>query len=279
MNMQNVFLKCAMVFLLGLITAGNAQATAENSCYSAITYGEAVDTTPQRALYIIIDQTMPLSADMKMRIEELVGNWGRPGDAVKIARFSANFRGSYPSVEFSSAVEPEADQQYLYGLHWKDKKQLLACLDEQHQAFKQAFNSALKQVLSGVNSSIPKTEIFYSLKNLAKHMLDSNVANKNVLLVSDGLANSAVTSFYGRGKIRLINERAEISKIRRQGLIAHWEGANIYMYGLGLPPKKENYIDTKKISRLQRFWEHYFVEGSGNVVALGTPELLIDAIQ
>jgi len=278
MQMQRYFFKLMALAMVMVPISGLAQEKTA-SCYAHIDYGEPVSTLPTRALYIVVDQTMEMSDNMPQKIEQLIADWGRPGDLIKVARFSANMREHYPSVEYQFKHEPKPTEKYLFGLRWADKKQLEECLARQEGDSKAAFSKALGQVFAGVNPKTPKTDIFQALKQLSKHMLDNDVQEKVVLLVSDGLENSAVTSFYHKGKIRKIDSRKEIAKLRRQGLVSHWAGARIYMYGLGLPPKKQKYMDMNTAKALSKFWEHYFVEGEAKVAALGSPELLISSVE
>ncbi|MDH5301989.1 MAG: hypothetical protein OEW58_11565 [Gammaproteobacteria bacterium] len=252
---------------------------ATSTCYGHINYGERIDTHPKRALYIIVDQTIDMSKSMPSKIAELVHGWGQPGDLIKIARFSANMRDHFPSVEYTVQWDPRPSEKYLYSLRWSDKKLLEECLQRQAGDRKEALGKALRKVLAGTDSRTPKTEIFNSLKTLSKYMLDRDIKDKAVLIISDGLENSPVTNFYGHRGVRKVDTLKEMNKVRRQGLVSNWNGARIYLYGLGLPPQKQKFVDMNTVQSLSKFWEHYFVEGEGKVVAFGTPELLISSIE
>ncbi len=259
--------------------AAPASAAPTDSCYAHIDYGSPVDTRAQRVLYVIIDQTVALPAAMKARVKDLVSGWGRPGDAVKIARFSANFRGKYPSLTFSAMVEPWPTPQYAHGLRLADRRQLEQCLKRRQSEFMPLFKDKLDETFAQMDPSSPKTDIFSSLKQIARQVAAEAAKERVVLLVSDGLENSDITTFYRRGKIRKISPSKEIGKLRRQGLMPNWHGAKVYMYGMGLAPKPGQYIKTPVIRSLERFWDRYFVEGNARVMALGTPELLIDRVE
>ena len=101
-----------------------------------------------------------------------------------------------------------------------------------------------------------------------------------MLLVSDGLENSDVTSFHHRGKIKTINSKDMLNKIRRLGLIPNWYNAKIYMMGVGYISDEKFYARPKVIGPLKRFWERYFIEGRGVVKSnsIGTPMLLTKSI-
>ncbi len=246
--------------------------TLVGSCYEAVP--GIAPAEAQRALYILVDETTPLTETMRARVVALVSNWGNFGDRVKIARFSANINGRYPELVFAEAVEPRPGEAALYNMRYTDKAALLECLDRQKADFATLFSEHLKGTLKSVNPKIPKTDILYSLRELARNIiLTDDAPEKTVLIVSDGLENSAVASFYRNGSLKMINAKKVVAAARSQRLIANWKGANIYMYGLAMNPSAKGYVQPKRLDALKNFWERYFVEGSGIVRDLGMPEL------
>jgi len=172
------------------------------------------------------------------------------------------------------------DERFMFNLSYKDKKNVLACLKNQKKNFKESFNSQLSVSLKSLNPKIPKSELLGSLKLLSKQIVLPDIAQeKTVLLITDGMENSTVASFYGRGKMRPIVPRKEISKVRRKGMMGYWKHSNVYIYGLGLMPDAKSYAKPETIQKLKRFWEQYFVESGGKVRAIGSPELLLTAIE
>jgi len=267
---------CLVLFTLLLGFASLVQA---KSCFDDITYVEPEKQMTKRALYILIDETVPLSKVMKKKISNLLSGWGKQGDKVKIARFSASYRGLYPELVYDERVEQLPDEQYMFNLRYKDKKGVVQCLDEQRMQFKENFAKQLKASLNTINPGIPKSELMGSLKLLSKQLiLKDEAQEKVVLLISDGLENSALTSFYSNGKLKNIKPKSEISKLRRKGMMGYWKNTKVYMYGLGLLPDKKQYINPERITSLKRFWGRYFVEGGGRIKEIGTPELLLTAI-
>ena len=255
-------------------------ATGIASCYKGVGEGQSFDVMPDHALYILVDQTTPLSTAMKSRLTQIVSGWGNAGDHVKIVGFSANFRDQYPRLYFDGRVERQPTQEFLFNLHYKEKTTLANCLQEQQKAFNSGFNNQFAQALSDISVEIPKTDLLYSLKQISDQLVKPQDGMKRtVLLVSDGLENSSVTSFYQKGKIKILNDKKVISHVRRKGLVANWKNANVYLYGIGLWPKPSEYANVKAVSSVGRFWERYFVEGNAIIKAIGTPELLITSIR
>lgn len=251
----------------------------EMGCFAQVKYVKPADTRAGRALYIMVDETVPLSDAMKKKIEKLVAGWGNPGDQVKIARFSASFRGLYPELVFSKKLDGIPDDNFMFNLHYKDKKAVKKCMQEQQEEFKKTFSKALKAALKNVDPKIPKTELLGSLKLLSKQLvLPDDAKEKTVLLISDGLENSGALSFYSKKVVKKLDSRKEIAKLRRKGMMGYWKKANVYMYGVGLMPDKKRYSKPENVLALKRFWEHYFVESGAKVKEIGTPELLLTSI-
>ncbi len=256
---------------LAVLLGAPLVAPAGESCYR----GLPVPAEPrvERALYVMVDQTTPLDDALKARVRALVDDWGRPGDHLELARFSANIRGHYPELVFEGTAEQSPGEAYLFHLRYEDKQRLLRCLESQREAVRSGFFNGLDTVLAGMDYKIPKTDLFYALSLLSEEMIHSEDAPERVvLLITDGLENSAVTSFYHRTRVRKIDPRRELDKVRRAGFLANWKSARIYVYGLGLLPEGKPYLDPRRVLALKSFWERYFVAGNGEVMELGTPE-------
>jgi len=274
---KNCLLLLIMMLLMGVAANSHAKSA---SCFSSVSYISPAKQEIHRALYILVDETVPLSDVMKKKVQKLVMHWGKPGDMVKIARFSASYRDLYPELVYSNHIEQRPDDKFMFNLHYKDKKQVLKCLEDQKENFRKSFDKQLKVALKNINPKIPKSELFGSLKLLSKQLvLPDKAKEKVVLLISDGIENSAVSSFYSRGVLKNINHRKTISSLRKKGMMGYWKNTRVYIYGLGLLADKKQYVNPKRVQNLKRFWERYFVESGGKVVEIGTPELLLTVIE
>ncbi|HFE38145.1 MAG TPA: hypothetical protein ENK06_06960 [Gammaproteobacteria bacterium] len=266
-----------LVILASLVPV--SVSASEASCFSRVTYATPAELRAKRGLYILIDETAPLTKAMVAKVQSLVKGWGKPGDMIKIARFSASYRGLYPELLFSRKVEAMPDDAYMFNLHYRDKVSIKECLEEQKNRFKKDFPIKLTAALKHLNPKIPKTELLGSLKQLSKKLVVPNEAlSKTVLLVSDGMENSSVISFYKNKNLRSFNVKATISKLRRKGMMGFWKNTKVYMYGTGLMPDKKRYADPKTVQNLKYFWERYFVAGGAKSAEIGTPELLLTAL-
>lgn len=274
-------------YLLGILSIigvlGSGQSIAGSiatGCYESLGLVPP-QTRASRTLYVFIDQTTSLTTPMKKAITNLVSQWGSHGERVTISRFSANVSGQYTELMFDKTGEIKPAEAYLFQLRHKDKKALLSCLDQHKGDFHDALTKGLNAAFKRSNTKLPKTNLLDSLKTLASQLVAAdNIRDKTVLLVSDGLENSDVFSFYYRHKIKLINPKMMLDIVRQKHLIPNWHGAKIYMLGLGFINDKHYYARPKLIEPLRKFWGDYFSEGNGvvNVNSIGTPMLLTKSI-
>lgn len=254
-------------------------ATALPGCFEQLEVPPA-DNAPVRALYLFVDETTPLAEPMKARVAELVADWGRAGDVVKIARFAANMNGRHPELVFSASVDRRPSEDYLFNLRYAEKAALLSCFEKHAQDFRQQFRDHLAATLNSVDPKLPKTDLLHALRALANDViLIKDAPEKTVLLVSDGLENSGLQTFYKGRAAKRIDPKSEIATARKHRLIANWKGASVYMYGIGLNPNGQKYLPPQQVDALKNFWERYFVEGNAMVRGMGTPELLVTAIR
>lgn len=268
----------AMLIALSMFSHPLQAAVKIPSCFKTLglqTPASKVDT-----LYIFIDQTTYLTKAMKTNIIDLVSDWGRHGDRVKILRFSANIKGQFTELMFNETIEAIPSEEYLFHLRTKDKKNLLACLDKNRDDFSASFTKSLSASLKLTKHTLPKTDLFYNLQQItAKTMNHDDEKQQTVLIITDGLENSDYLRFHGKGAIKRIHAKSSIKRLKKRKLIAKWRQADIYMYGLGHISNKDHYARPKLIERLKDFWSRYFREGKGKLKQLGTPEILLSSIR
>ena len=120
----------------------------------------------------------------------------------------------------------------------------------------------------------------YALQDFGQNVISQVEAKeKIVILASDMLENSTITSFYAKGATRLIQSEAELNKVEKSNLLSNFDNSKIYVIGTGLISSKDNnktYRDPKILASLKDFWTKYFVKSSGNLVEMGQPALKND---
>lgn len=67
--------------------------------------------------------------------------------------------------------------------------------------------TALNKALAGSSSDLAKSDVLAGLKDLSSRVKKSEAKNKVVILASDMLENSSITSFYAKQAVRLIDPK------------------------------------------------------------------------
>jgi len=274
MKQQSLILLCAL-----LISAPAVALERQQSCYDELSLEQPEDNL-DKALYILVDQTMPLSATMRTNLNKLLEQHPRSGELVRVARFAPNIKGQYTDLLYEGVRDSHPSEAYLYHLRDEDNRALLKCLKENEKQLKQQFNSALLHGMGIINTSLPKTEILHALKRLSETVLiNDDIDDKTVLIISDGMENSEVTSFYHRKRIKKINADSEMRKVVKHHLLADWRGAKVYMFGLGNMSDQRRHVKPSQLAPLQQFWQNYFSAGGAIIRELGTPAILSSHLQ
>ena len=266
---------------IAIIAAGQSLAAPlPQSCYDRSGMKPPTNT-PGKTLHVLIDQTMALTQSMKTSLLDLVGQWGDHGERVTISRFSANIKGQYAEMVYDAVGDAPPGEEYLFHLRRKEKHALLDCLAQRQTVLHEQLLAELTSTLNRNSDKLPKSNILHSLRDFAVQVVQFDKAtDKTILLVSDGLENSDVFSFHQRNKIRLINPEKMMSMVRGRGLIANWEGARVYLFGLGYISNEKFYARPNIIKPLKKFWMKYFAESNAVLQdnSIGTPMLLTKSI-
>lgn len=271
--------------LLALAIAGSADAAPVNqipSCYAAGKLEIRPDPV-QRAFFIVLDETMVLDDGLKRSLWELVKPVIAAGTEVSVYRFSAYSQGKYLDVVASGILEAPIPARLRDSVSVPKLKIFDACLNGQSQYAQTLTRSAIGKVLADSSFDLGKSDIEGSLFALSKVVKDSKAPVRTVLLVSDMLENSTVSSFYQNKGVRGIDPAAELKKVEAAKLFGDFGGASVYVMGAGLIEAPANkgaraqavqYRDTKTMAALQQFWSGYFEQANAKLEAFGAPALL-----
>lgn len=122
-------------------------------------------------------------------------------------------------------------------------------------------------------NDIAKSDILYALKDFAKSVIAPlNAKRKIVILASDMLENSAITSFYANNAVRQIDSNKELSIVAKNDLFGDFGGAEVFIIGAGISSKK-SYVNPKMLASLTNFWQEYFAKSNATLKNIGTPAL------
>ncbi|RLA67978.1 MAG: hypothetical protein DRQ78_02030 [Epsilonproteobacteria bacterium] len=245
------------------------------SCYDALNIA-APSTTVEKELFILVDQTTILDKNMMIYTYKNMMKYMKNGYAINIASFSANSNGKYTNVAYSGKLEVLLPDNAKHDIAKKTLRKYQGCMNGQYNFAKKKATKALVRTLKGASKKLPHSDILKSLSDISTHIIKpSKAKEKVVLLVSDMIEHSSITSFYSKGLLKKVNTKKEIKKLAKSGHIADFANAKVYVLGAGIVGKK-GYRDSKTLKALTAFWEVYFSQSNASLKEFGTPMLLED---
>ena len=198
--------------ILLTILALSALLSARNdvpSCYEALKM-ENPNNSIEKELFILVDQTTPLDKNMMIYTYKNMMHFIKNGYAVTIASFSSNSNGKYTDVAYSGKLETLLPDTAKHDIAKKVLRKYQGCMNGQYKYAKKKATKALVRTLKGANKKLPHSDILKSLDDIAEHIIKpSSAQEKVVLLVSDMIEHSSITSFYSKGSLKKINTEKE----------------------------------------------------------------------
>jgi len=265
-------MKQLLVILLTLTTLLPARNDVP-SCYEALRI-ENPDPVPRRELFILVDQTTQLDRNMMAYTYKNMIKFIKNGNAVTIASFSSNANGKYTDVPYSGKLETLLPDAAKHTIAKKTLRKYRACMNSQYKYAKKKATRALVATLKGANKKLPHSDILKSLNDITEHLVKpSKAKEKIILLVSDMMEHSSITTFYAKGSLKRIRPEREMAKLKKSGFNADFDGAKVYVIGTGIAGSK-GYRDAKRLKALTDFWKAYFNASHARLQAIGTPMLL-----
>jgi len=245
------------------------------SCYDALKI-DSPHGTADKELFILIDQTTIIDRNMMKYTYQNMMNFMKNGSAVTVASFSSNSNGKYTDLVYSGKLERLLPKKEQYNISKKTLRKYEGCMTGQSKFAKKKAKKALGRVLKGASKKLPHSDIIKSLENISKNIIaPSTSKEKIVLLVSDMIEHSSITSFYSKGSLKFVNTKKELSKVLANKSFGNFAGAKVYVIGTGILAKK-GYRDAKTLTALSNFWKAYFKASKANLQEMGTPMLLRD---
>jgi hypothetical protein len=153
------------------------------------------------------------------------------------------------------------------------------CMDIQSKMAAQLLGRSMKAAFSGSSSDIAKSDIFASFKDISIKVRQSTAQEKIVLIASDMLENSSITSFYARQAVRQINPEKELKLATNNQMYGDFGGARVFVIGAGLLAEdarqpKGVYRSPQIMQALSVFWKAWFEKSNAELVEFGQPALL-----
>jgi len=247
------------------------------SCYAANKLPTPLQ--PNQELFVMVDQTTSFDTKLQSAIRENVGSLIKPGTAFVIADFSSFSQGRYAEVLSAGTMESSIPEKKREDTSVKLLRNFDACMQGQAKYGMKVAATALNKALSGSSSDLAKSDILASLKELAGRVKKSEAKNKIVLIASDMLENSSISSFYAKQAVRQINPGKELKLAADNQMLGDFGGAKVYVIGAGLLAEdakqaKGVYRSPQTMQALSSFWKTWFQKSNATLVEFGQPALL-----
>lgn len=271
----------ALITLLisGLATAlplGSAIAAADMPSCSAI--AKLTEKAADRFILVAVDQTTVSDANLMTKFIRIATDSIQPATAVSTYTFSAFSQGKYLSEGFSATLDAAILEQERYDISKKTLTVFDRCVMQKAPAMTKQIQDNLSQSMQQASANLVKSDVMLSLIELARVVRSNSASSKHVLVFSDMLENSSITSFYASNAVRKIDHTKELAIVEKAGMFADFAGAKVYVMGAGLVSEtgkaKGVYRDPKMIQSLRAFWAEWFKRSNAELVEFGTPEML-----
>jgi len=247
------------------------------SCYEQLR--EYAPRDARGDLTVVIDQTVFLDARLRQIVRETVDRLVKPGVNVSIATFSAYLQGRYLDVLVSGQVEAPIDAAQRDFVSKRDLRQNDQCLSDQLVFAHRLVAKALDAAFQGIDPNIARSDIVAALRDLSRRVGDARAGGRIVVVVSDMLENSSISSFYQGGRLRPIDASAELRKVAASGIRADFHGAQVVVIGGGGVSQRtaddSSYRDPRALLALEDFWRRWFAASHAELVEFGKPTPLV----
>jgi hypothetical protein len=254
-------------------------ASADNmSCYEdelLVRAGIATDMTPRSEVLILFDRTTTLPTDVSASIQRHLAEMLSPGVKFTVASFSTYSAYEHNRIELTVAVDPELPEADRAGYGMGALRRLDRCLAQQLQTSARRLRDSLETLFNSANNESPRSDIAGAISAFSENVAQSRAPSKTVIVISDMLENSSVSSFYRNGEMRVIDPTAELQRIESAGLTAQLEGARVFVIGAGLVPEDVRSMRSNDEMRaLREFWTVYFELAGATSIQIGQPLLV-----
>jgi hypothetical protein len=229
-----------------------------------------------RELFILVDRTMvsALSTGIKQDMFSNLTRFLQPGDKVQIVSFSSFQDGAYTKVHFNGKLSSPLTQTEQQSLAQSKVRGLKRCLTKQRHFMLNALGSSLQNTFEPMQNN-KNTELIVGLHQISDSLIRPSAAKRKVvLLISDMLEHSDVTSFYRNNRARVIDAESEFQKVSRSSLKGQFDGADMFVVGSGLSIQTNSGLATKALSSHETFWRTYFQQSNAQLQGYGKPMVL-----
>lgn len=270
--------KTLVTLILAALSLNAAAQTVRDDIISCYNYADITDQKPatyERDVVVMVDQTVNLDTNLKKTVHMQVGQLLGSGDRIRIVLFSANAQGRYTDVNFDGTFDTGLNDKQRSAMNRIKLNKFDTCMERQAGGAIRKVHEKLKDSFHDSEETYPKTELVGSLLSVSKALFSNAGKGRKVLiLVSDMLENSDVSSFYANGKVRAVNANAEFAKYTALIPEDALSSVDVFVIGGGYVMGGTAYSSQAALNSLKDFWAQIVAKAGGNLSAFGTPQLL-----
>lgn len=274
--MRNTLITLLISGLATALPLGSANAAADMPSCSAI--AKLTEKAADRFILVAVDQTTVSDANLMTKFIRIATDSIQPATAISTYTFSAFSQGKYLSEGFSATLDAAIPEKERYDISKKTLSVFDRCVMQKAPAMTKQIQDNLSQSMQQASANLVKSDVMLSLNELARVVRSNSASSKHVLVFSDMLENSSITSFYASNAVRKIDHTKELAIVEKAGMFADFAGAKVYVMGAGLVSEqgkaKGVYRDPKMMQELKAFWAEWFKRSNAELVEFGTPEML-----
>ena len=261
------------IVLAGLFwTAAATAANVIPSCYDLVDIDQ-VPPPVKRGLLVVVDNTIEFDHALQKESFEKIVRFVGEGDRVVIVSFSAYVKDQYTRIRADARLDRMLSRDAAFTVPKRKLKELKRCLNGQKRSLARVVGKALEAVYAESSNDLPNTELAATLAKTSREILPTlEAAETYLLIVSDMMEHSDVTSFYQAGNVRTIDPEAEIQKVESSGVEAVYPGTVVYVIGAGYTGTGK-YRSAKVMRAVEDFWRRYVEGAGGRLKTFGTPSM------
>lgn len=249
---------------------------ANSSCYDIYKTEAKGDMKIDKAIFILIDETTSFNQSLQEQILKNSIKHIGAGNYIYVAKFSAFIGNHYNEKVFDFKLDKPLDEKQRYNERKDSLKKIDKCMKDQVGFAKNQTVKSIQESFLKPDENIAKSDIFYALEDFGKNVISQIEADeKIVILASDLLENSTISSFYSKGTVRLIDIKKELQTVEKNNLFSDFGNSSLYVIGAGIVTgeNSKTYRDPKILMSLKSFWEQYFKNSNANLIEFGQPSL------
>lgn len=224
---------------------------------------------------LLVDRTTQFPPDVRQAIEEQIVALATPGTRLTVGSFSTYSNDTHAGIDFETFIEPDFPANDRNDYPMGALRKLDDCLSERTTEEGAAVRAAANIALQAYLPDGQRSDVAASIKQFGQRLGGDGGHRRILILASDMLENSSVTSFYSGGAMRVIDIDQELAKVEQRQLVAQLGGARVYVIGAGLIPVDVESLRTHdELLALERFWTGYFERSGAQSIQIGKPLLL-----